>query len=388
MRLLHTSDWHLGRALHGHDLLPAQAAFADHLVEVARTERVDAVLVSGDVHDRALPPVEALQLLDDVLSRLRAARVPVVLISGNHDAPSRLGDKAGLLDPLVSVRTDPARVADPVLLEDRYGEVAVYAVPYLEPTAVRDRLPGADGPEAAPHTRVLARALRAVSADRAQRGGRSVVLAHAWVSGGDASPGSERDISVGGVAHVPAALFGGLDYVALGHLHRPQALTDGLRYSGSPVAYSFGEAGVAKSSWLVELGPAGLIRVEAVPVPVHRRLARLRGPLERLLVDPALTAQEDALVSVELTDAQLPVDAMAALQRRFPHALHLQWVPEGAAAAVGSYGVLVRGRSDLQVAEEFVVRCRGSRATDDERLLLREALEDARRCGDASLAAA
>jgi exonuclease SbcD len=324
MRLLHTSDWHLGRSLHGHDLGAAQAAHVDHLVEVVRAEGVDVVLVAGDVHDRALPPVSALQLFDEALGRLRDAGAAVVVISGNHDAPARLGDKAGLLDPRISLRCDPRRVGEPVVLHDEHGPVAVYGIPYLEPAAVRDLLPGADEPAdqgdpppaRGAHTRVLTRALAAVAADRAVRGGRSVALAHAWVTGGQASE-SERDIAVGGVGHVPAALFDGLDYTALGHLHRPQVLREGLRYSGSPLPYSFGEATADKLSWLVELGAAGLSSVRAVPAPVHRRLTALTGTLEDLLTSSAHTPYEQDFVALTLTDPVRPVDAMAALQRRY-----------------------------------------------------------------------
>lgn len=383
MRLLHTSDWHLGRSLHGHDLSAAQAAFVDHLVESVVSERVDAVLLSGDVHDRALPPVEALQLFAEALARLRDAGVTVVVVSGNHDAPTRLGDKAELLDPRVQIRTDPSRVGEPVVLADAHGEVAVYAVPYLEPAAVRHLLPGEDGDEPGPHTRVLGRAMRAVHDDRRRRGSRSVVLAHAWVTGGEGSE-SERDIAVGGVAHVPAALFDGVDYTALGHLHRPQVLADGLRYSGSPLAYSFGEAGVAKSSWLVELTADGLGSVEEIPAPTPHRLSRLRGTLEELLGSPVYADRTTDLVSVVLTDGRLPLDAMATLRRRFPGTLHLDWQPAGAQVPTGSYGALVRGRSDLEVAEEFLLRVRGSGATDAERATVREALEDARRVEDAA----
>ena len=137
MRLLHTSDWHLGRAFHGVDLLAAQARYLDHLVEVVRSERVDVVVVAGDVHDRALPPVDAVRLLDDALDRLLDAGTQVVVSSGNHDSPQRLGfgarraERAGL-----HVRTRVADLDRPVLLGDRHGEVAVYALPYLEPEMV------------------------------------------------------------------------------------------------------------------------------------------------------------------------------------------------------------------------------------------------------------
>ena len=392
MRLLHTSDWHLGRSLHGHDLGAAQAAHVDHLVDVVRSERVDVVLLAGDVHDRALPPVSALQLFDDALGRLRDAGAAVVVISGNHDAPARLGDKSGLLDPRISLRCDPRRVGEPVVLQDRHGPVSFYGIPYLEPAAVRDLLPGSDEEAAGSadppvargaHTRVLTRALAAVAADRAVRGGRSVVLAHAWVTGGQGSD-SERDIAVGGVGHVPAALFDGLDYTALGHLHRPQVLREGLRYSGSPLPYSFGEASADKLSWLVELGPSGLAAVEAVPAPVFRRLTALTGTLEDLLTSSAHTPFEQDFVALTLTDPVRPVDAMAALQRRYAHPLTLAWQPSSLPTGDGaSYAQRTRGRSDLEVADAFVAHVR-SDASDAERVLLGAALEAARLAEDAA----
>ena len=134
MRFLHTSDWHLGRSLHRADLREAQAAFLDHLVETARSERVDAVLVAGDVYDRAIPPLDAVALYEDALARLRAAGARVVLISGNHDSARRLGVNSALIDASgVHLRTRPAALADPVLLADEHGQVAVYGIPYLEP---------------------------------------------------------------------------------------------------------------------------------------------------------------------------------------------------------------------------------------------------------------
>jgi exonuclease SbcD len=401
MRLLHTSDWHLGRSLHGHDLGAAHAAFVDHLVDVVRAEAVDVVLVAGDVHDRALPPVAALQLFDEGLRRLRDVGAAVVVISGNHDAPARLGDKAALLDPRIALRCDPRRVGEPFVVEDGHGPVAIYGVPYLEPAAVRTLLPDQEGagepgdqqaddqeagdPEAGAgaHTRVLRRAMAAVAADRARRRARSVVLAHAWVTGGEASA-SERDISVGGAAHVPAALFDGVDYTALGHLHRPQEVRPGVRYSGSPLPYSFGEAGHDKRSWLVELGRDGLGSVEAVPAPVHRRLTALTGTLEDLLTSGAHAPYEQDFVALTLTDPVRPVDAMPALQRRFAFPLTLAWQPSSLPAGESaSYGQRTRGRSDAEVAQAFVTHVRDA-PSGREQALLRAALEAARVGEDAA----
>ena len=391
MRLLHTSDWHLGRSLHRCDLREAQAAHLDHLVEVVRAERVDAVLVAGDVFDRAVPPVDAVALYDDALFRLREAGARVVVTSGNHDSASRLGAGARLVDAAgVHVRTRPQDCGAPVLLADEHGDVAVYGLPYLEPDAVRTLLPADPGgsPEVPRgHTGVLGRALACVRDDLSRRSARSVVLAHAWVTGGALSE-SERDIRVGGVGDVSASLFDGIDYTALGHLHGAQVLRPGLRYSGSPLAFSFSEAAHVKGSWLVELDARGLAGVEQVPAPVPRRLSSVTGGLADLLVDPALAGVEHDWLSVVLTDAVRPEDPMARLRTRFPHVLVLDWQPAGAVADERTYGARVAGRDDLEVVAEFVrhVRCGGSTsdagaADEGERALLAQALEAGRLAG-------
>jgi exonuclease SbcD len=400
MLALHTSDWHLGRGLHGHDQLGAQAAFVDHLVEVVRAEAVDVVLVCGDVHDRAIPPVRALELFDEALSRLRDAGAHVVAISGNHDAARRLGDKSGLLDPRIRIRTDPATVARPVVLDDAHGPVRIYAVPYLEPTTAHAALaePDGDDPETAgtaeegtspaasrlSPTVTMGRVMRAVRADLATHpGARAVVLAHAWVTGGAASD-SERDISVGGLGNVPASLFDGVTYTALGHLHRPQAIAPAIRYSGSPMAFSFSEASDRKTSLLVELTHDGLGAVRSVPVPVARRLTVLRGTLTELLSSPSHTAHEQDFVAAVLTDPVRPLDAMATLQRRFPFALRLTHEPRAAEAGGRTFGERTRGRTDLEIALGFVEHVRGTAPSDRERVLLAEALDAARVAEDAA----
>ena len=203
-------------------------------------------------------------------------------------------------------------------------------------------------------------------------------MAHAWVAGGEASE-SERDISIGGVGRVPAGLFDGFGYTALGHLHGPQTLGERLRYSGSPLPYSFSEARQAKGSWLVDLGPDGNVQVERVPAPAFRRLTVLRGLLAELVASPAYTEFEDDFVSVVLTDTGRPEGAMDQLRRRFPHVLVLAFEPEGRDAGAASYRSRVAGRDDLAVAAEFVGHVRNSPVTEGERRLLAAAFDDARR---------
>jgi exonuclease SbcD len=379
MRFLHTADWHLGRSFHGASLIDAQAAWIDWLVGVAREARPDAILVSGDVYDRALPPVDAVRLADDALRRL-VELAPVLVISGNHDSATRLGFGAGMLAGAgLHLRTHADEIGTPLLV----GDAAVYGIPYLEPDVARPLLEV----EERGHGPVLAAAMAHVRADLATRpaGTRSVVLAHAFVAGGEASA-SERDLAVGGASSVPAATFAGVDYVALGHLHAPQRVGTRARYAGSPVAFSFSEAGHVKSVALVELAAPGsdvAPVVELLACPVARPLAILRGPLEELLRDPAHAAAEAAWVQVTLTDAARPAEAMERVRSRFPHAVVLAFEPEGAGArSEDSYSVRLQGLDDRQLAAAFVEDVRGKGPSAAEQALLDDALS-ARRVAEA-----
>ncbi|MFI9723127.1 exonuclease SbcCD subunit D [Streptomyces sp. NPDC052396] len=378
MRLLHTSDWHLGRSFHRVSLLDAQRAFLDHLVHTVREHRVDAVLVAGDIYDRAVPPLSAVELFDRTLHRLAGLGVPTVMISGNHDSARRLGVGAGLIDRAgIHLRTDPAGCALPVLLSDAHGQVACYGLPYLEPALVREEL-GAHGTG---HAAVLAAAMDRVRADLAQRppGTRAVVLAHAFVAGGTPSD-SERDIAVGGVAAVPPETFEGAHYTALGHLHGCQTVNERVRYSGSPLAYSFSETHHRKTMWLVDLAADGSVTAERLDCPVPRPLARLRGRLEDLLTVPEHDRHTGSWIEATLTDPVRPAEPMARLTRRFPHILSLVFDPERAPEdRTASYAGRLRGRTDQQITEDFVAHVRAGRGPDqDERTVLAAALERVR----------
>lgn len=374
--MIHTSDWHLGRSFHRVSMLDAQAGYVDHLVETVRSEKVDLVLVAGDVYDRALPSVDVVSLLDDAISRLAATGAHLVLTSGNHDSAQRLGFGSRVLESgRVHIRTDPARCGDPVIVEDRWGQVAIYPLPYLEPSVVAGPL----GASKADHEGVLSAAMSVVSADRASRasGTRSIVAAHAFVVGGEASD-SERDISVGGVASAPAGVFAGSDYVALGHLHGRQRISETVRYSGSPLPYSFSEYRQTKGMWLVEFDRRGVSSIDAVESPTARSLAVLRGDLATLLTDPALAVHEHAFLQVTLTDAARPENAMNRVQARFPFAVELRFDPQGRAVDERSYTQRVTGRSDLEVCCGFVDHVRGREVSAGERRLLADALAGVR----------
>lgn len=366
MRFIHTSDWHLGRAFHQVGLLEAQRAYLDHLVEVVRSEGVDAVLVSGDVYDRAMPAPETVQLLSESLIRLVDAGAEVVISSGNHDSAVRLGFAAGLLERAgVHVRTSMADLGRPVVIEG----TAIYPIPYLEPRLVARDL------EAEPtHTGVLSTVLGRLPAGGLVPGtATSVIMAHTFVTG-CATTDSERDILAGGLAAVHPDVFSGFSYVALGHLHGRQQVSDSAHYSGSPIAMSFSEARHTKGSLLVDLSADGA-RVELIEAPVHRPLAVLRGTIDDLLASSEFAAAESAWCQITLTDAQRPLGAMDRIRARFPFALELRFEPEGVVPVKATYTSRMAHCSDLDVCCDFLSHVRGGvPASDEERQLLDEAL--------------
>ncbi|ATE62830.1 exonuclease SbcCD subunit D [Thauera sinica] len=329
MRFLHTADWHLGRVYHGVSLLEDQAHVLRGFIRIAAEARPDAILIAGDIYDRSVPPAEAVRLLDLVLTELvLGLKIPVVMIAGNHDGPDRLGFGSGLLTRAGLVVRGPVDAgAPPLILRDAHGEVAVHALPYGEPAVVR----GACGDEnIADHHAALAAQARAARAAQ-PAGMRSVAVAHAFVRGGSESE-SERPLSVGGSGSVGAEVFDGFDYVALGHLHRPQALggaAEGagaarIQYSGSLLKYSFAEAGHVKSANLVDMDAAGRCTVQRLPLVPRRDLRIVEGELDALLAAAAADPARDDYILARLTDRGALLDAMGKLRTAYPNALAIE----------------------------------------------------------------
>lgn len=369
MRLLHTSDWHLGRTFHGASLLPQQVTALEAMIDLVRSEAIDVVLVAGDLFDRQLPPVDAVEALSEAFAELRAAGARVVAISGNHDSGRRLAYGSRLLaEAGVTVCGDPRAAGEPVLVEATDGgpDLAVYPIPYLEPEIARYHF---DAPHVHGHSGILRLALDRARADGALRPSlRTVAVAHAFAAGGRPSD-SERTLSVGGSALVPLRCFDGFDYVALGHLHGRQVLGEGrVRYSGSPVPYSFSERDQRKSVEIVDLALDGTVHAEPASLPEGRRLAAVRGAFDDLLTSSAHIHIEDCWVQATVTDPVLPRDAMARLRQRFPHAVVLlHEPPSNSDADVPSYRERTRGLDDLDLACRFVTEMTGTPPTPPER---------------------
>lgn len=369
MRLLHTADWHIGRTFHGFATADALRQVLLAMAATVARQGVDVVLVAGDVFDSVTPSAQAFELFEEAVLALRRAGAEVVMTSGNHDSPARLGHQAPFARAGgVHVLTRPADLATPVRFEDEHGAVDVYGIPYLEPLVVGGRT----------HGEVLGRAMNAVRSSAAGRNARTVVLAHCFAAAGirpDAA-GGERDLTQGGLDVVPAETFGGVDYAALGHLHSRIRLAESIRYPGAPLHLTFGETSSLRGAWLVDLDAEGLAGVTWTDLPVPRPLTTLRGPLAALLADPAHEAVREHWVQAVLTDPGRPHDAMARLRERFPHVARLEHRPATppTGSAVG-YGARTANRPDADLIAGFLEHVRaGAGPTAAETDLVTEVL--------------
>lgn len=320
MKLLHLSDLHLGKRVNGFSMLEDQRVILTQIVDLAEEEKVDAVLLAGDLYDKPVPPAEAVTLLDGFLTRLSGGGIPVFAISGNHDSPERLAFVTRLLaGEGIHLTAQYQGPQPPFLLQDEYGDVAIYALPYLKPALVRHWNPEAD---IASYEEAVSYALGQWAVDKTRR---NVLLAHQFVTGGVTCESEER--SVGGVDQIPAPLFAAFDYVALGHLHGPQSVgRPTLRYSGSPLKYSFSECGHEKSVTLVTLREKGQVEIQTLPLTPCRDLREIRGAYEEVTAKSFYqgTNREDYL-HVILTDEEDVPEAMGKLRTIYPNLMKLSY---------------------------------------------------------------
>lgn len=384
MRLLHTSDWHLGRALKGVSLVEHQRAFLSDLADLVRARDIQAVLVSGDIYDRAIPPIEAVTLFADALLEL-SRQCPVIAIPGNHDSATRLGFGAPLLAPAgVHMIAGVEQCEHPVRIQSDDAQVLVYAIPYLEPELVFRELQ-CERSHASVLTAVMDRIRADISRQRREsiRIGRPdpyvVIMAHAFITGGGPSD-SEKDVSVGGIADAPVDVFLGADYVALGHLHGPQQITSPgtmiAHYSGSPLPYSFSEEKHVKSVTVVQFTAEGHVSVEVVPTQLARRLRTITGTLDELLSDPDLGDAEDDWIRAILLDVIRPDHAMERLQTRFPNAIELVLMDQQFESL--TIDNLPAADDPLAITTAFIEHVTGQSATTQEVDHIRAVIEDLR----------
>ena len=320
MKLIHLSDLHLGKRVNDFPMLEDQAYILDRILEIIDAEQPEAVLIAGDVYDKTIPSSEAVALLDDFLVKLADRSLAVLLISGNHDSPERLAFANRLMEGR-GVYIAPVYHGEvtPVTLEDVHGLVDFWLLPFLKPVHLRRFFPE-EGVES--YTDAMACAIRHMPLDPARR---NVLVTHQFVTG--AARCESEELSVGGADNVDASVFAPFDYVALGHIHGPQNVGgERIRYCGTPLKYSFSEAGHQKSVTIVELGEKGSLEVRAVPLLPQRDMVELRGSFAQLK-SPEFYGQvdRDAYVRVILTDENDIYDAMGQLRPVYPNLMALDY---------------------------------------------------------------
>lgn len=353
MKFLHLADLHLGKRVNGFSMLEDQAHILRQILAILDDEQPDGVLIAGDVYDKSVPSVEAVGLLDGFLTELRARGVPVLLISGNHDSPERLAFGGRVMDSCgihISPVYDGALA--PVTLQDAFGPVHVWLLPFVKPAHVRRWFPDAD---IGSYTDAMAEAVAHMDIDTAAR---NVLVTHQFVTGG-ARSGSE-ELSVGGTDNVDSGVFAPFDYVALGHLHGAQHIgRETIRYAGSPLKYSFSEARQHKSVTVVTLGEKGDVQVRTVALTPLRELREIRGSYDELTARSFYehTTYRSDYLHLILTDEQDVFDAMSRLRTIYPYLMTLDYDNARTRAAGGmSVPAETERRTPLELFEALYKR--------------------------------
>jgi exonuclease SbcD len=393
MRLLHTSDWHLGRTFGPVSLAADQAAFIDWLVDLCAAERIDLVVIAGDVYDRAIAPTESVVMFREALVRLQGAGRAVAVVTGNHDGADRVAAYDELMDvSRVLIRGGYSRLGEVVTVAFADGPLDLVLLPFLDPQAAPDQPvePPTDlfafaEAEAAgdafdrrmrrTHQSVLRAAVHAAQASLVSP--RSLAVAHAFVTGGEPSE-SERPLTVGTAGRVEASLFTPFSYTALGHLHMPQFVggRSDIRYSGAPLPYSFSETH-AKSVTIIDMAPDGASVITEVDVPVGRPVLTVTGTIDDLLRREPTARQRSSFVRAVVTDPGVVLDARQRLAAVFPHVVEIVLEPPPLAGDEHRSSVDGAALTPTQIADLFWTQSIGEEPTDEQRAMLHAAIDDA-----------
>ena len=362
MRFLHTADWHLGRIFHQAQLAEDQAHVLDQIEALAISEKVDAILVAGDLYDRAVPPLEAVTLLDRTWKRLvHDAGIPVVAITGNHDSAVRMNFASALLAKSgLHLVSQLEAATKPITIKG----VDIFALPYSEPIEVR-LWSGRD--EVRDHATALKVCLERMRPNFTSR--PRVLVAHAFVAGKSPRE-SERPLSVGGAGEVPAELFGDFDYVALGHLHAPQVVSGKCLYAGSPLKYSFSEAADEKSVLIVDMPESGAPAVRLAMLKPKRNVRDIEGKLDEVLARGREDPAKDDFVRARLTDEGALLNAMGRLREVYPNVLLLERKFLQTGDQPMARGAARKQSSDVDLFRSFFQQVSGSLPTAEDEAVL------------------
>ncbi len=407
MKILHTSDWHLGRNIATFDLSAAQADAVQFIVDEAIKRKVDVFIIAGDVYDQGRPAVAEINLLNKALTQLNEAGITVIVTAGNHDEAERLAANSNLMKESVHIWGAIEDSGKSIVLQDEHGPVAFYPLTYLKPFASREIFNERGAAiEKASHQEVVAQAMSFVREDLnrlvSENGSnvRSVVIAHAFVTthgaraedeesqegqlDGVTRSESERDLSVGGIQNAASDLFEGISYVALGHIHGPQKVKakspkTAIRYSGSLLKYSLSEANHKKSFVILQLGSNTTVSdedIELVSIPQPRGMARLVGDVDKL-TGGQFAANKNDFVDVIVTDAKYSESLQSKIMNYFPFMMSFAHKPaRGEARTSVSEDIRGRQLSEIDIIKGFFSKVTGADLSKIELEVVQSAIEE------------
>ena len=372
MRFLHLSDLHLGKRVNEFSMLEDQAYILKEILNIIDEQKVEAVLIAGDVYDKVIPSAEAVRLLDDFLTRIAARELPVFLISGNHDSAERVAFGSRLMSSR-QIYLSPVFESDvePITISDRYGEINIYMLPFVKPSLVKRVYPEE---EIITYQDAVNAAVQHMQIDTDKR---NVLLAHQFVTG--AARCDSEELSVGGVDDVDASVFGGFDYVALGHLHGPQKIgKETVRYSGTPLKYSFSEANQKKAAVIVDVEEKGKINIQQIPLVPKHDMREIRGTyMEVTALDFYKDMKTDDYLHITLTDEEDIPDAIGKLRTIYPNIMKLSCDNLRTRAAVTVRGTAeVEEKSPMELLKEFYELQNNQPMTDEQEEIARGMMEE------------
>lgn len=373
MKFIHLSDLHLGKRVNEFSMIEDQQYILNRILEIAGDERPDGVLIAGDIYDKSVPPTEAVQLFDDFLVGLSKQNLPVFIISGNHDSAERVAFGSRLM---TSSRVYLSPVYDgnvePITLEDEHGKVDIYMLPFLKPAHVRSFFSEEDIESYTDAMRV------AINHMDLSAGRRNILITHQFVTGAVRS--ESENISVGGADNVDAAVFEDFDYVALGHIHRPQSVTrETIRYCGTPLKYSFSEANHEKSVTVVELGEKGEVSVRTLPLIPLRDMYEVKGSYDEITLKSFYsgTDYQDGYMHITLTDEEDIPDALGKLRAIYHNIMKLDFDNVRTRTNREIHGAEgVQEKPPIELFDELYEKQNNQPLSDVQRDFLMELIED------------
>lgn len=372
MRFLHLSDLHLGKRVNEFSMLEDQAYILKEILNIIDEQKVEAVLIVGDIYDKVIPSAEAVRLLDDFLTRIAARELPVFLISGNHDSAERVAFGSRLMSSR-QIYLSPVFESDvePITISDRYGEINIYMLPFVKPSLVKRVYPEE---EIITYQDAVNAAVQHMQIDTDKR---NILLAHQFVTG--AARCDSEELSVGGLDDVDASIFDGFDYVALGHLHGPQKIgKETVRYSGTPLKYSFSEANQKKAAVIVDVEEKGKINIQQIPLVPKHDMREIRGTyMEVTALDFYKDMKTDDYLHITLTDEEDIPDAIGKLRTIYPNIMKLSYDNLRTRAAVTVRGTAeVEEKSPMELLKEFYELQNNQPMTDEQEEIARGMMEE------------